>query len=72
MYRITKMEAGVVSLIDRILQAATIISAPFILLVFTMISAYVLKFRLPKGGLGFDYIVFAVVILVALVLGGAI
>lgn len=39
---------------------------------FSMISAYTLKFRIPKSGLGFDYIVFTIILVLSLKLGGVI
>lgn len=60
------------SVISSILHYAPMVLAPFILVVFSMISAYVLKFRLKGGGLGFDYAVFAIVVILCLTLGGAI
>ena len=55
-----------------IFQWAPLVVSPFVLLMFSMVSAYVFKFRLPRGGLGFDYIIFTIVLVVGLKLGGAI
>lgn len=60
------------SVLNAIVSYAPMIVAPFVLILFSLISAYVLKFRLPKGGLGFDYIIFAIVLVVCLTVGGAI
>ncbi len=60
------------NLISKIIYYAPLVVAPFVLLIFSMVSAYVYKFRLAKGGLGFDYIIFTVIILLGLKLGGAI
>lgn len=46
--------------------------APIILAIFGMISAYVMKFKLPGSMLGFDYLLFSIVVIVALTIGGAI
>lgn len=46
--------------------------APIILFFFALVSAYVFRFRTPRGGLGFDYMVFTIIIVVALRMGGAI
>lgn len=45
--------------------------APFVLFMFSLITAYVWKFKMPKGGLGFDYVIFTVVIVFGLIAGGA-
>lgn len=45
--------------------------APGVLVVFTLVTAYVLKFGLPRTGINFDYILFALVVIVSLVVGGA-
>lgn len=55
-----------------VLDYAPMVIAPFVLFLFTLISAYVLRFRLPRGGLGFDYIVFTLLLVVALMVGGVI
>lgn len=60
------------SVLNAIVSYAPMIVAPFVLILFSLISAYVLKFRLPKGGLGFDYIIFAIVLVLCLTVGGAI
>ena len=57
---------------EKILHYLPLLVAPIVLFIFTLVSAYVLKFRIPKSGLGFDYIVFTLIILAGLVLGGAI
>ena len=58
--------------ISILISRLPLLIAPFILMMFSMISAYVLRFRLPRGGLGFDYIVFTIIVVVALRIGGAI
>lgn len=58
--------------IANIIRYAPMVVAPFVLLIFSMVSAYVMKFRLPRGGLGFDYVIFAIVVILGLKLGGAI
>ena len=57
---------------EKILHYLPLLVAPIVLFIFTLASAYVLKFRIPNSGLGFDYIVFTLIILAGLVLGGAI
>lgn len=49
-----------------------VLIAPFILFFFSLITAYVFRFGRPKSGIHFDYILFVLVVIVALVLGGAI
>ena len=58
--------------IQTIIHYAPIVIAPFVIILFSLISAYVFRFRLPRGGLGFDYIIFSVVVILALRIGGAI
>lgn len=59
-------------MIQQILFYAPLVVAPVVLLIFSMVSAYVLKFRVSRGGLGFDYIIFALFVIIGLYLGGAI
>lgn len=44
--------------------------APFILCMFSLITAYVLKFGMRNSGIHFDYMIFVVYILIALLRGG--
>lgn len=60
------------NIVASIIHYAPLVVAPFVLLIFSMVSAYVMKFRLPRGGLGFDYVIFAIVVILGLKLGGAI
>ena len=55
----------------QVLALAPLFVAPIILFFFSLVSAYVLRFRISRGGLGFDYIVFTLLIVVALRIGGA-
>lgn len=55
-----------------LIQKLPILIAPVILMLFSMITAYVLKFNIKRSGLGFDYIVFSVLVLVCLYMGGVI
>lgn len=59
-------------MLEKVLYMAPMIVAPFVLCIFTMISAYVFKFNIRRGGLGFDYFIFTLVVVVGLKLGGAI
>ena len=58
--------------VTSILSHLPLLVAPIILCIFTLISAYVFKFRRPKGGVGFDYVIFTIMIVLVLYLGGAI
>ena len=46
--------------------------APAMLMVFSLVSAYVLKFGVSRTGISFDYVLFSIYVILALVLGGAI
>lgn len=59
-------------MIKTLVGYVTIFVAPFILSIFSLISAYVLRFKLKGSGLGFDYIVFSILTLLTLKIGGAI
>ena len=60
------------SVVKSILQSLPMFVAPFILVIFSMVSAYVFRFGLPRTGIHFDYILFVIVVVVALAIGGAI
>lgn len=55
-----------------VLSYLPLIIAPFMVIVFTMVTAYVRKFNIPQSGLMQDYIVLAIIVVAALKLGGAI
>ena len=55
-----------------ILGRAPMLIAPFILTLFSFISAYVLKFGVRGSGIHFDYILFTLYVVIALIIGGAI
>ena len=57
--------------VNKILDMLPLLVAPGVLVVFTLVTAYVLKFGLPRTGINFDYILFALVVIVSLVVGGA-
>lgn len=59
-------------MLSTIITYAPLFVAPFVLFLFSLISAFVFRFRLPKGGLGFDYVIFALVVILGLKLGGVI
>ena len=59
-------------MISNILYYLPLAVAFVILIIFSMISAYVFKFRLERGGLGFDYIIFSLLIIFSLYIGGVI
>lgn len=59
-------------MLSNVLEFLPLIVAPLILLVWSLVSAYVLKFGLRGSGIGMDYIILTVLIALALVFGGAI
>lgn len=69
MYAMFKM--GATRLSD-FLNSLPLFVAPFILAMYSLVSAYVFKFSIPRSGISFDYIVFTVVVVVSLAIGGAI
>ena len=54
------------------LSFVPLILVPLVLAVFSMVSAYVFKFGLPKTGIYFDYVLFTLVLIAAMLVGGAI
>lgn len=46
--------------------------APIVWFLFSLISAYVFKFGVRRTGIHFDYVLFAIVVIIASVLGGVI
>lgn len=48
------------------------IVAPVLLAVFTLVSAYVMRFSYPNSGIQFDYALFTLYVVVSLASGGAI
>lgn len=59
-------------MIMRILDYLPLIVAPVILFLFSLVSAYVFKFGLRNTGIHFDYVIFSLIMIAALALGGAI
>lgn len=59
-------------MLSSILEFLPLIVAPLILLVWSLVSAYVLKFGLRGSGIGMDYIILTALVALALVFGGAI
>lgn len=55
-----------------ILNYLPVVIAPVVLIIFSLISAYVFKFGLKHTGINTDYILFSIFVVIALVLGGAI
>lgn len=60
------------SAIQSFLSMIPMFVTPFILALFTFISAYVFRFGMSKSGIHFDYILFSIYVIAACVLGGAI
>lgn len=59
-------------MISDILAILPLFVAPLVLFIFTLVSAYVFRFRVAKSGLGFDYVIFSFIIILGLWIGGAI
>lgn len=53
-----------------VLHYLPLVVAPFVLFLFSLVSAYVFKFGLPKTGINFDYILFTSFVVIACLLGG--
>lgn len=56
--------------LQTVLHYLPFVVAPFVLFLFSLVSAYVLKFGLPKTGINFDYILFTFFVVIACLLGG--
>lgn len=54
------------------LDLLPLVVAPFVLVIFSLVSAYIFKFGLPRTNILPDYMVFTIFIVLGLVLGGAI
>ena len=55
-----------------ILYWVKMITAPAMLGVFSLITAYVVRFNVPRSGLAFDYFLFTCMLVITMLLGGAI
>lgn len=55
-----------------ILDVLPLLVMPFVLLMWSLISAYVFRLGFRGSGIGADYIIFTVIMLIALVRGGVI
>lgn len=55
-----------------VLEYLPMVVAPFVLMLFGFITAYVFKFGLPKTGINGDYLLLAFYIVAACIVGGAI
>lgn len=58
--------------LSTILHYLPMVIAPFALFIFSLVSAYVLKFGLRRTGISADYVVFGLFVTLAVVLGGAV
>ena len=56
---------------NQLFQYLNILSSLMLLILFTLISAYVSKFSIKRSGLVQDYVMFAIVTIIALKMGGA-
>ena len=59
-------------MISKIIYYLPLFVAPLIIIMFTCISAYVFRFKVPNSGIAFDYVIFTILIAIGLWLGGAI
>lgn len=59
-------------MLGTVLGWLSILVAPVIVIIWSLVSAYVFRLGLRGSGIGFDYIVFTIIVAVALVAGGAI
>ena len=58
--------------IETIFAFLPLIVAPFILFLFSLVSAYVLKFGMRMTGINADYVIFGVIVILCAVFGGVI
>lgn len=58
--------------LSEILRFLPMVVAPFVLMLFGFVTAYIFKFGLPKTGINGDYLLLAFYIVVACIVGGAI
>lgn len=58
--------------LSEILRFLPMVVAPFVLMLFGFVTAYIFKFGLPKTGINGDYFLLAFYIVVACIVGGAI
>lgn len=59
-------------MLGKILDFLPLLVAPGILMLWSLVSAYVHRLGLKGSGIGLDYIIFTLLVAVALVAGGAI
>lgn len=59
-------------MLDTLLSALPILVAPFILIVWSLVSAYVFRLGFRGSGIGLDYFIFTLIMVVALKFGGVI
>lgn len=55
-----------------LLESIPLVIAPFALVLLNLVSAYVLKLGRKHTGIYFDYVLLAIFVILALVIGGAI
>lgn len=59
-------------MLEAILEYLPVIVAPFILIIWSLVSAYVFRLGLRGSGIGLDYFIFTLCVVLALVAGGVI
>lgn len=59
-------------MVEKIFDYLPIVVSPVVLFLFSLVSAYVFKFGIRNTGIHFDYVIFSIITVAALVLGGAV
>lgn len=60
------------STLEQVIKYSPMVVAPIVLMLFSMVSAYVFKFGKSRTGINQDYLLFAFYVIVACYIGGAI
>ena len=60
------------SYLSRIISQLQILSAPLLFVVFSLVTAYVQRFNVDRSGLAADYVMFTILLVVTMYIGGAI
>lgn len=55
-----------------ILDILSVLIAPLALMIWSLVSAYVFRLGLRGSGIGFDYFIFTLIVIGALVVGGVV
>ena len=59
-------------MLQSVLEFLPLLVAPFILIIWSLVSAFVYRLGLKGSGIGFDYVVFTLIMAIALLAGGVI